>query len=55
MMASRIPLFWILQVATLTDQRHISAIMAAVGGKEIKIQDLNFSGNDLSQVNPFKN
>ena len=54
MMASRIPLFWILQVATLTDQRHISAIMAAVGGKEIKIQELNFFGNDLSQVNPFK-
>lgn len=37
-------------VATLTDQRHISAIIAAVGGKEIKIQELNFSGNDLSQV-----
>ena len=54
MMASNIPLFWILQVATLTDQRHISAIIAAVGGKEIKIQELNFFGNDLSQVNPFK-
>ena len=55
MMASRIPLFWILQVATLTDQRHISAIMAAVGGKQTKVQELNLSGNDLSQVIPFKN
>ena len=38
------------QVATLTDQRHICAIMAAVSDKVNKLQELNLSGNDLSKV-----
>ena len=38
------------QVATLTDQRHICAIMAAVSDKVNKLQELNLSGNNLSKV-----
>ena len=40
------------QVATLTDQRHICAIMAAVSKKvnNNQLKELNLSGNDLSQV-----
>ena len=38
------------QVATLTDHRHICAIMAAVSERVNPLQELNLSGNDLSKV-----
>ena len=38
-------------MATLTDHRHICAIMAAVSEKvNNKLEELNLSGNDLSKV-----
>ena len=39
-------------MATLTDQRHICAIMAAVSEKvnNNQLQELNLSGNNLSKV-----
>ena len=38
-------------MATLTDHRHICAIMAGISEKvNNKLQELNLSGNDLSKV-----